>query len=61
MQKYFNINLEFDKTIIDNTIKETLAKNGKGYICVMESNNFDCSKYKLSLFKYCKQFPYKYL
>ncbi len=39
MQKYFNINLEFDKTIIDNTIKETLAKNEKGYICVMESNN----------------------
>ena len=32
MQKYFNINLEFDKTIIDNTIKETLAKNEKGYI-----------------------------
>lgn len=39
MQKYFNIYLEFDKKVIDHLIKETLNKDQKGYICVIESNN----------------------
>jgi N-acetylglucosaminyldiphosphoundecaprenol N-acetyl-beta-D-mannosaminyltransferase len=38
-QKYFNVNLEFDKTRIDSTIQTTVAKKGKGYICSVESNN----------------------
>ena len=39
MRQYFNINLEFDKQIVDKTIKDTIASKGKGYVCVVESNN----------------------
>lgn len=37
-QKYFNVNLEFDKKKVDSTIQTTIAKKGKGYICSVESN-----------------------
>jgi N-acetylglucosaminyldiphosphoundecaprenol N-acetyl-beta-D-mannosaminyltransferase len=38
-QKYFNVKLEFDKDKIDSTIQTTIANNGKGYVCSVESNN----------------------
>lgn len=38
-QKYFGVNLEFDKKKIDSTIQTTIAKKGKGYVCSIESNN----------------------
>jgi len=37
-QKYFNVNLEFDKKKVDSTIQTTIAKKGKGYVCSVESN-----------------------
>lgn len=39
MKKYFNIKLEFDKSIVNQTIQQTIQNKGKGYICAMESNN----------------------
>lgn len=37
--KYFNIELEFDKRKVDATIEDTISKNGKGYVCSIEANN----------------------
>ena len=39
MKKYFNIKLEFDKSIIHQTIETAIKNNKKGYVCVMEANN----------------------
>lgn len=39
MKKYFNIDLEFDKTVVDQVIESTIEQNGKGYVCSVESNN----------------------
>lgn len=39
MKKYFNVNLEFDKEIVDNTIQKTIENGGKGFVCSVESNN----------------------
>jgi N-acetylglucosaminyldiphosphoundecaprenol N-acetyl-beta-D-mannosaminyltransferase len=39
MNKYFDVNLEFDKEIVDKTIQETINNKGKGYVCSIESNN----------------------
>ncbi len=38
-QKYFNVKLQFDKMVSDNTIFTTIANGGKGYVCLVESNN----------------------
>lgn len=38
-QKYFNVNIEFDKKRIDSIIQTTIEKKGKGYVCSVESNN----------------------
>jgi len=39
MQTYFNVQLEFDKFIVDSTIQNTISTQGKGYVCSVESNN----------------------
>jgi len=39
MQRYFNVNLEFEVSEIDEIIQNTIANGGKGYVCVIESNN----------------------
>lgn len=39
MCNYFNVPIEFDKEKFDNTIHNTIANGGKGYVCVIESNN----------------------
>lgn len=39
MNKYFNVNLEFNKEVVDNTIEETVKNKGKGFVCSVESNN----------------------
>lgn len=39
MQKYFNVNLEFDAEKVDHIIESTIAEGGKGYVCSVESNN----------------------
>lgn len=38
-KRYFNVQLEFDKSRVDAIIQETIATNGKGYVCSVESNN----------------------
>ncbi|MFZ4400943.1 MAG: WecB/TagA/CpsF family glycosyltransferase [Bacteroidales bacterium] len=37
-QKYFNVNLEFDKEKVDSIIEETIKKGEKGYVCSVEGN-----------------------
>ncbi|MDL2277339.1 WecB/TagA/CpsF family glycosyltransferase [Parabacteroides sp. OttesenSCG-928-G07] len=39
MKCYFNILLEFDKTIVNETIENTVRNSQKGYVCAIESNN----------------------
>ncbi|MDR1720334.1 MAG: WecB/TagA/CpsF family glycosyltransferase [Dysgonamonadaceae bacterium] len=39
MQKYFNVNIEFEKQTVDQIIEDTIACGEKGYVCVVESNN----------------------
>jgi N-acetylglucosaminyldiphosphoundecaprenol N-acetyl-beta-D-mannosaminyltransferase len=39
MQKYFGVQLEFDKSKVDTIIQTTIAEGGKGYVCSVESNN----------------------
>ena len=39
MKKYFNVKLEFDKSVVDQTIQTTIERRGKGYVCSIESNN----------------------
>lgn len=39
MQYYFNIKLEFDKNKADQIIHQTITSGGKGYVCLIESNN----------------------
>ena len=39
MNKYFNVNLEFDKAVVDQVIESTIEQNGRGYVCSVESNN----------------------
>lgn len=39
MQKYFNVNLEFDRHKVNGIIQDTIENNGKGYVCSIESNN----------------------
>ena len=36
---YFNIKLEFDKDIFDQTIYNAIKSNKVGYVCSVESNN----------------------
>lgn len=38
-KKYFNVQIEFDKEIFDKTVTSTIRQGGKGYVCVIESNN----------------------
>lgn len=38
MKKYFNIPLEFSKTIIINLVNNHIAQGKKGYICVVDGN-----------------------
>jgi N-acetylglucosaminyldiphosphoundecaprenol N-acetyl-beta-D-mannosaminyltransferase len=39
MNKYFNIYLEFDKKVANQTIETTIEQGGKGYVCAIEANN----------------------
>lgn len=39
MNQYFNVNLEFDKERADQIICDTIVSGGKGYVCLIESNN----------------------
>ena len=39
MEKYFNVNLEFDKDALDKTIFDAIADGTPGYVCSVESNN----------------------
>lgn len=39
MKKYFNVFLEFDKSVIERKIAHIVENNEKGYVCVIESNN----------------------
>jgi len=39
MKEYFNVNLEFDKKVVDEIIQTTISNKGKGYVCSVESNN----------------------
>lgn len=39
MKTYFNVKLEFNKDKIHQTIQKCIQNKGKGYVCVMESNN----------------------
>lgn len=39
MQKYFNVNLEFDPSKVDEIIDNAIVNGGKGYVCSVESNN----------------------
>lgn len=36
MEKYFNINYEFDRKAVERSIDETLSRNGHGYIAVAD-------------------------
>lgn len=38
MDKFFNVSLEFDHSIFHSIISETIALNGKGYVCVVDAN-----------------------
>jgi len=38
MEKYFNVNLEFDKNKVDQIIHNTIINRGKGYVCSVEGN-----------------------
>ena len=38
MQKYFNIFIEFNQKLFDNTIKYSIQNKTKGYICVVDGN-----------------------
>lgn len=39
MEKYFNVNLEFDKFVVDDVIGSCIKNNKPGYVCSVESNN----------------------
>jgi N-acetylglucosaminyldiphosphoundecaprenol N-acetyl-beta-D-mannosaminyltransferase len=39
MNKYFNVNLEFDKQVVDSIIEDAIVTGKKGYVCSVESNN----------------------
>ncbi|MDR1919590.1 MAG: WecB/TagA/CpsF family glycosyltransferase, partial [Tannerellaceae bacterium] len=39
MKLYFNVLLEFDTGIVNETIEQAIKANKKGYVCAMESNN----------------------
>ena len=38
MQKYFNVALEFDHSRLRQIIENTIAKNDKGYVCIVDAN-----------------------
>ena len=38
MKKYFNVNFQFDKSVLENTIISNL-KNSKGYCCFVDANS----------------------
>lgn len=38
MQKYFNIFLEFDHQVFNNTIKNAIKSKTKGYVCAVDGN-----------------------
>ncbi len=39
MEKYFNVNLEFDKERLDSAIFNAIEEGTPGYVCSVESNN----------------------
>ncbi|GHT63941.1 hypothetical protein AGMMS50239_20770 [Bacteroidia bacterium] len=39
MDNYFNINLEFDREKINNTIQNAIANSVAGYVCSVDGNN----------------------
>jgi len=39
MQRYFNVNLEFDRSRVNDIIHKAIENNRKGYVCSIESNN----------------------
>jgi N-acetylglucosaminyldiphosphoundecaprenol N-acetyl-beta-D-mannosaminyltransferase len=38
MKKYFNVNFEFDRQLIIQNIDESISKNKKGFVCVIDGN-----------------------
>jgi len=38
MEKYFNINIEFNKEKVNHIIDSTIKKRGRGYVCSVEGN-----------------------
>lgn len=38
MQKYFNISLEFNHSLLRETIESTISNNEKGYVCIVDAN-----------------------
>lgn len=38
-EKYFNVKLEFDKRVVDETIQHAIRDGKAGYVCSVESNN----------------------
>lgn len=39
MNLFFNVKLEFNQSKVDEIIKSTIERQGKGYVCFIESNN----------------------
>jgi len=39
MSTFFNVKLEFDREVVNQTIQSTIETGGKGYVCAIESNN----------------------
>jgi N-acetylglucosaminyldiphosphoundecaprenol N-acetyl-beta-D-mannosaminyltransferase len=39
MDNYFNVNLEFDRGIINNTIQNAITNGVAGYVCSVDGNN----------------------
>lgn len=40
MEKYFNINYEFDQNKVDQIIFDKISNKKKGYVCSLDGNNF---------------------
>lgn len=38
MKKYFSVALEFDHSRLREVIENTIANNGKGYVCIVDAN-----------------------
>jgi len=48
MNRYFNVNLEFNHQILENKINEMIISKKKGYVCVVDANVLTISQKDLS-------------